>query len=86
MIIAIITTDENELAVYDLLDFIGNTIELSLKPFDEVRFMSNIDKVTMILDEIVLNGSVVEMSSSNALYPIQYIEDNKYSTIPLVPQ
>ncbi|XP_067895468.1 AP-4 complex subunit sigma-1 isoform X7 [Heterodontus francisci] len=57
---------ENELAVYEL---IHNFVEVLDKYFSRV-IMFNLDKVHIILDEMILNGRVVETNKSRILAPL----------------
>ncbi|XP_067847510.1 AP-4 complex subunit sigma-1 isoform X3 [Heptranchias perlo] len=57
---------ENELAVYEL---IHNFVEVLDKYFSRV-IMFNLDKVHVILDEMILNGRVVETNKSRILAPL----------------
>ncbi|XP_038637376.1 AP-4 complex subunit sigma-1 isoform X3 [Scyliorhinus canicula] len=61
---------ENELAVYEL---IHNFVEVLDKYFSrvcELDIMFNLDKVHIILDEMILNGRVVETNKSRILVPL----------------
>ncbi|XP_078418984.1 AP-4 complex subunit sigma-1 isoform X1 [Cetorhinus maximus] len=57
---------ENELAVYEL---IHNFVEVLDNYFSRV-IMFNLDKVHIILDEMILNGRVVETNKSRILAPL----------------
>ncbi|ELU18349.1 hypothetical protein CAPTEDRAFT_125077 [Capitella teleta] len=62
--------DENELAA---LEFIQNIVEIFDKYFDkvcELDIMFNLDRVHVILDELLCNGCIVEGSKSLALGPL----------------
>ncbi|KAK3734851.1 hypothetical protein QZH41_011762 [Actinostola sp. cb2023] len=61
-----IDSTENELGV---LEFVHNFVEILDKYFDGV-IMFNIDKVYMILDEMIMNGHIVEGNKSRVLAPI----------------
>ena len=66
--------DENELAV---LEFIHNIVETFDKYFEkvcELDIMFNLDRVHMILDEMIANGCIVEGSKTLALAPIQVMD------------
>lgn len=61
---------ENELAVYEL---IHNFIEVLDKYFSrvcELDIMFNLDKVHVILDEMILNGRIAETNKSRILAPL----------------
>ncbi|XP_032882892.1 AP-4 complex subunit sigma-1 isoform X2 [Amblyraja radiata] len=64
------TKDQNELAVYEL---IHNFIEVLDKYFSrvcELDIMFNLDKVHVILDEMILNGRIAETNKSRILAPL----------------
>ena len=66
--------EENELAV---LEFIHNIVETFDKYFDkvcELDIMFNLERVHMILDEMIINGCIVEGSKTLALSPIQLMD------------
>ncbi|KFW81924.1 AP-4 complex subunit sigma-1 [Manacus vitellinus] len=57
---------ENEMAVYEL---IHNFVEVLDKYFSRV-IMFNLDRVHIILDEMVLNGCIVETNRNRILTPL----------------
>ncbi|KFO63696.1 AP-4 complex subunit sigma-1, partial [Corvus brachyrhynchos] len=57
---------ENEMAVYEL---IHNFVEVLDKYFSRV-IMFNLDRVHIILDEMVLNGCIVETNRNRILAPL----------------
>ncbi|XP_069049153.1 AP-4 complex subunit sigma-1 isoform X2 [Lepisosteus oculatus] len=57
---------ENELAVYELIQ---NFVEVLDKYFSRV-IMFNLEKVHIILDEIILNGRIVETNKNRILAPL----------------
>ncbi|XP_051478339.1 AP-4 complex subunit sigma-1 isoform X3 [Apus apus] len=61
-----INETENEMAVYEL---IHNFVEVLDKYFSRV-IMFNLDRVHIILDEMVLNGCIVEMNRNRILAPL----------------
>ncbi|KAM8921050.1 AP-4 complex subunit sigma-1 isoform 2-T2 [Pelodytes ibericus] len=61
---------ENEMAVFEL---IHNFVEVLDKYFSRV-IMFNLDKVHIILDEMVLNGCAVEMNKSRVLAPLLVLD------------
>jgi len=69
-IIGIDSDDENEMAH---LEFIHNLVETLDKYFEnvcELDIMFNIEKAHYILDEMVMNGCIVETNKSLVLAPI----------------
>uniref|UniRef100_A0A8B9LRT1 AP complex subunit sigma n=1 Tax=Astyanax mexicanus TaxID=7994 RepID=A0A8B9LRT1_ASTMX len=61
-----ITDSENELSIYEL---VHNFVEVLDKYFSRV-IMFNLDKVHIILDEMILNGHVVETNKNRILAPL----------------
>ncbi|XP_019631021.1 PREDICTED: AP-4 complex subunit sigma-like [Branchiostoma belcheri] len=65
---------ENELAI---LELIHNIVETYDKYFDkvcELDIMFNLDKAYMILEEMVMNGRIVEMNQNRILLPIRVMD------------
>ncbi|KAL4613049.1 AP-4 complex subunit sigma-1-like [Arapaima gigas] len=64
-----VSENENELAVYELVQ---NFVEVLDKYFSRVfnQIMFNLDKVHIILDEMILNGHIVETNKSRILAPL----------------
>ncbi|KFU86791.1 AP-4 complex subunit sigma-1 [Chaetura pelagica] len=65
-----INETENEMAVYEL---IHNFVEVLDKYFSRV-IMFNLDRVHIILDEMVLNGCIVEMNRNRILAPLLVLD------------
>ncbi|KAI4902194.1 hypothetical protein NFI96_029560 [Prochilodus magdalenae] len=67
-----ITDNENELSIFEL---VHNFVEVLDKYFSRVslianQIMFNLDKVHIILDEMILNGHVVETNKNRILAPL----------------
>ncbi|XDV43317.1 hypothetical protein PO909_011815 [Leuciscus waleckii] len=65
-----ITENENELSIYEL---VHNFVEVLDKYFSRVmenQIMFNLDKVHIILDEMILNGHIVETNKNRILAPL----------------
>ncbi|XP_013765157.1 AP-4 complex subunit sigma-1 isoform X2 [Pundamilia nyererei] len=65
-----ITDSENELSIYEL---VHNFVEVLDKYFSRV-IMFNLDRVHIILDEIIQNGHIVETNKSRILAPLTTID------------
>ncbi|KFP45417.1 AP-4 complex subunit sigma-1 [Chlamydotis macqueenii] len=65
-----INETENEMAVYEL---IHNFVEVLDKYFSRV-IMFNLDRVHIILDEMVLNGCIVETNRNRILAPLLVLD------------
>ncbi|KFV63141.1 AP-4 complex subunit sigma-1 [Dryobates pubescens] len=68
-----INETENEMAVYEL---IHNFVEVLDKYFSRVcpQIMFNLDRVHIILDEMVLNGCIVETNVNRILAPLLVLD------------
>ncbi|XP_074441207.1 AP-4 complex subunit sigma-1 isoform X2 [Larus michahellis] len=71
-----INETENEMAVYEL---IHNFVEVLDKYFSRVvsetlNIMFNLDRVHIILDEMVLNGCIVETNRNRILAPLYVLD------------
>merc|ERR1712224_31913 len=67
---------ENELTV---LEFIHNMVETLDRYFEnvcELDIMFNLEKAHFILDEMVMNGHIMETNKANILAPIQLMDKN----------
>ncbi|KAI7804565.1 putative AP-4 complex subunit sigma-1 [Triplophysa rosa] len=65
-----ITENENELSIYELMH---NFVEVLDKYFSRVKqtqIMFHLDKVHIILDEMILNGHIVETNKNRILAPL----------------
>ncbi|XP_055018828.1 AP-4 complex subunit sigma-1 isoform X2 [Boleophthalmus pectinirostris] len=65
-----VTDDENELSIFEM---IHNFVEVLDKYFSRV-IMFNLDRVHIILDEMIQNGHIVETNKSRILAPITAID------------
>lgn len=66
--------NENELAI---LEFIHNYVETLDRYFNnvcELDIMFNLDRVHMILDEMIMNGQIVETNKNRILAPITVLD------------
>jgi len=63
-----------------VLEFIHLIVETLDKYFPKVTdldIMFNLDKIYMILDEMVVNGRIVETSKARILAPIKLMEQHR---------
>ncbi|KAJ7384724.1 AP-4 complex subunit sigma-1 [Desmophyllum pertusum] len=70
-----VDSDENELSI---LEFIHNLVETLDRYFSSV-IMFNLDKVHMILDEMIMNGQIVETNKNRILAPISVLDEKPTS-------
>jgi hypothetical protein len=66
--------EENELAILELIHFIVETFDKYFSNVCELDIMFNIDKAHMLIDEIVMNGNIVETNQRNVLSPIALLD------------
>ncbi|XP_023130176.1 AP-4 complex subunit sigma-1 isoform X4 [Amphiprion ocellaris] len=64
-----VTDSENELSIYEL---VHNFVEVLDKYFSRIMF--NLDRVHVILDEMIQNGHIVETNKSRILAPLSAID------------
>ena len=60
-----------------MLEFIHNLVETMDKYFEnvcELDIMFNIEKAHFILDEMVMNGQIIETNKANILAPLRMLE------------
>ncbi|XP_060938815.1 AP-4 complex subunit sigma-1 isoform X2 [Limanda limanda] len=69
-IVVAVTDAENELSVYEL---VHNFVEVLDKYFSRV-IMFNLDRVHVILDEMIQNGNIVETNKSRILAPLTALD------------
>jgi AP-4 complex subunit sigma-1 len=66
--------DENELSILELIHFMVETLDRYFSNVCELDIMFNIDKAHMLIDEIVVNGCVVETNPKRVMHPIQLLD------------
>lgn len=72
------TDDENELSYLEFIHTLVETLDKYFENVCELDIMFNLEKAHFILDEMVLNGCIVDTNKANALNPI-YLMD-RHST------
>jgi AP-4 complex subunit sigma-1 len=65
---------ENELAILELIHLIVETFDSYFNNVCELDIMFNLEKGHMILDEVLLNGRLVETSQKHILEPVLLID------------
>ncbi|KAK7005378.1 AP-4 complex subunit sigma-1, partial [Halocaridina rubra] len=65
---------ENELMVYEFLNLYVNALHRYFGKFSERHVLFNIDRLHMVLEEMVVDGELVESSVKNALSPILVLD------------
>ncbi|XP_063039804.1 AP-4 complex subunit sigma-1 [Engraulis encrasicolus] len=69
-----ITDTENELSIYELMHNFVEVLDKYFSRVSELDIMFNLDKVHIILDEMILNGHVVETNKSRILAPLLVLD------------
>ncbi|XP_078466005.1 AP-4 complex subunit sigma-1 [Lampetra fluviatilis] len=69
-----IDSEENELEIYELIHNFIETLDKYFNRVCELAIMFNLEKVHMVLDEMVVNGRVAETSQTRILAPIYLME------------
>jgi len=69
-----IDESENELAILEFLHCIVETLDKYFDKACELDVMFNLDRVNMILEEMIVNGKIVETNKCNILAPIQVMD------------
>jgi len=73
-LIMVVDQYENELGVLELIHLYVESLDLYFSSVCELDIMFNLDRAHMILDEILLNGDIVETSKKLILEPIYLID------------
>lgn len=72
---------ENELGVLEFIHALVETLDKYFESVCELDIMFNLEKAHFILDEMVMNGCIVETNKSNVLKPIALMEKTSEETI-----
>ncbi|XP_072035309.1 uncharacterized protein [Amphiura filiformis] len=72
-----IDDDENEVATLELIHLIVETIDKYIPKVTDLDLMYNVEKMHMILDEMIMNGRVVETCKNKILAPIQLMDSQR---------
>lgn len=65
---------ENELAILEFIHTMVETLDKYFENVCELDIMFNIEKAHFILDEMVMNGCIVETNKTNILTPIKLMD------------
>ncbi|XP_031733264.1 AP-4 complex subunit sigma-1 [Anarrhichthys ocellatus] len=69
-----VTDNENELSVYELVHNFVEVLDKYFSRVSELDIMFNLDRVHIILDEMIQNGHVVETNKSRVLAPLTALD------------
>ncbi|KAG0721857.1 AP-4 complex subunit sigma [Chionoecetes opilio] len=65
---------ENELMVYEFLSLYVSALHKYFGKFSEKHILLNLERLHMVLEEMVVGGELLEPSIRNALSPIQMLD------------
>ncbi|XP_020772603.1 AP-4 complex subunit sigma-1 isoform X3 [Boleophthalmus pectinirostris] len=69
-----VTDDENELSIFEMIHNFVEVLDKYFSRVSELDIMFNLDRVHIILDEMIQNGHIVETNKSRILAPITAID------------
>ncbi|XP_078133413.1 AP-4 complex subunit sigma-1 [Sander vitreus] len=69
-----VSDSENELSVYELVHNFVEVLDKYFSRVSELDIMFNLDRVHIILDEMIQNGRVVETNKSRVLAPLAALD------------
>lgn len=69
-----VTDSENELSVYELVHNFVEVLDKYFSRVSELDIMFNLDRVHIILDEMIQNGHIVETNRSRILAPLTALD------------
>eukprot|EP00898_Chlorokybus_atmophyticus_P001497 jgi/Chlat1/2348/Chrsp17S02624 len=69
-----VDSDENELAILELIHCIVETMDRYFGNVCELDIMFHLEKAHFMLDEMIMNGCIVETNKHNVLIPIQLLD------------
>merc|ERR1712137_47266 len=73
-IIGVDGDEENELAILEFIHALVETLDKYFEGVCELDIMFNLEKAHFIVDEMVMNGYIVEANKANILKPIALME------------
>eukprot|EP00298_Acanthocystis_sp_HF-20_P013807 c20512_g4_i1.p1 GENE.c20512_g4_i1~~c20512_g4_i1.p1 ORF type:complete len:156 (-),score=42.91 c20512_g4_i1:4-471(-) len=66
--------EENEMALLELIHCIVETLDKYFENVCELDIMMNLDKTHVIIDEMIMNGCIVETNRENILSPMELLD------------
>ncbi|XP_021854170.1 AP-4 complex subunit sigma [Spinacia oleracea] len=69
-----VDNDENELAILEFIHLLVETMDRHFGNVCELDIMFHLEKAHFMLEEMVMNGCIVETNKSNILAPIQLMD------------
>lgn len=69
-----IDNDENELAILEFIHCLVETLDRYFSNVCELDLMFNLEMAHFIVDEMLMNGCIVETNKQNVLAPVQLLD------------
>jgi AP-4 complex subunit sigma-1 len=66
--------DENELSILEFIHALVETLDRYFENVCELDIMFNLEKAHFILDEMVMNGCIIEANKNNVLAPVALLD------------
>ena len=66
--------DENELSILEFIHALVETLDRYFENVCELDIMFNLEKAHFILDEMVMNGCIIETNKNNILAPVHLLD------------
>ncbi|XP_046848259.1 AP-4 complex subunit sigma-1-like [Xenia sp. Carnegie-2017] len=73
--VAGVDEDENDLSIYEFIQNIVEVLNSYFKNVTEMHILGNLDRVYMILDEMIMNGDIVEPRKKYVLATMKLIDE-----------
>lgn len=73
-IIGVDSEEENELGILEFIHALVETLDKYFESVCELDIMFNLEKAHFIVDEMVVNGHIVDANKANVLRPIALME------------
>eukprot|EP00284_Hemiselmis_tepida_P008509 CAMPEP_0174932770 /NCGR_PEP_ID=MMETSP1355-20121228/41103_1 /TAXON_ID=464990 /ORGANISM="Hemiselmis tepida, Strain CCMP443" /LENGTH=120 /DNA_ID=CAMNT_0016179219 /DNA_START=39 /DNA_END=401 /DNA_ORIENTATION=+ len=66
--------DENEIGVLEFIHCLVETLDKHFENVCELDIMSQLEKAHFVVDEMLINGFIVETNKQNILAPIRFLD------------
>jgi AP-4 complex subunit sigma-1 len=73
-IVGVDSDEENELAILEFIHALVETLDKYFENVCELDIMFNLEKAHFLLDEMVMNGYIIETNKANVLKPVLLLE------------
>jgi len=74
LVIFSIDDDDNEMAIFEFIHLLVETFDLYFDNVCELDIMFNLEKTHLILDEMVVDGRIVETNKKNVINVLQLLD------------